>query len=124
VVQLEAILRGHRRSTSSRIQDACQGIVAVRGRERSGRSWTGGGTVGGGKDATPGIYHPVGDLAHAQSCDMAELFLLLFAWVGVIRMAVEPCLEVVSSLFGKLSSFALGTVGEGRARNGRWGTGW
>ena len=67
------------------------------------------------------INHPVGDLAHAESCDVAELFLLLFAWVGVIGMAVEPCLQVVSGLFGELSSFALGTVDEGGARDGLWG---
>jgi len=75
------------------------------------------------KDGTD-VDHPVGDLAHAESCDMAELFLLFFAWVGVIGMAVEPCLEVVSSLLGKLSSFALGTVSEGGTRNGRRGAGW
>jgi hypothetical protein len=53
---------------------------------------------------------------------MAELLLLLLTRIWVIRVTVEPSLEVVGGLFGKLSSFTLRTINEGGARDGLWGT--
>ena len=58
------------------------------------------------------IDHPVGDLAHAEACRMAKLLLLLLTWVRMIRVTVQPGLEVVGSLFGEFASFTLRTIDE------------
>ena len=44
------------------------------------------------------IDHPVRDLAHAKTRGMTQLFLLLLAGVGVVRVSVQPRLEEVSGL--------------------------
>lgn len=44
---------------------------------------------------------------------MAELFLLLLTGVRVVRVAVEPGLEIVGGLLGELATLALGAIDEG-----------
>ena len=60
------------------------------------------------------VDHPIGDLTHAQTSGMAQLLLLLLAGVWVVRVAVEPCLEVVRRLLGELSALFGGAIDEGR----------
>lgn len=64
----------------------------------------------GSKNPTTSIDHPVGHLAHAQTSGEAELLLLLLAWVRMIRVPMQPGLEVVGGLLGELPALALGTI--------------
>ncbi len=66
------------------------------------------------------VDHPVGDLAHAEARGVAELLLLLFTGIRVVRVTVKPGLEVVSGLLGELATLAGGTVGEGRGGHRVW----
>ena len=56
------------------------------------------------------INHPVGYLTHTQACCMTQLLLLVLAWIRVVRVTMQPGLEVVSRLLGKFSPFALRAI--------------
>jgi hypothetical protein len=70
------------------------------------------------------VDHPVGNLAHAQTCSVAKLLFLLFAGIRVIGMSVQPRLEKVGCFLGQLTPLPLGTIDETRGRHGRSRTGW
>jgi len=44
---------------------------------------------------------------------MAELLLFLFAWIRVVRVAMEPRLEIIGGFLGKLTALTLGAIDEG-----------
>ena len=63
------------------------------------------------------IDHPIGNLTHAQTSGMAQLFFLFFAGVWMVRMAMQPSLEIVRCLLGELSAFFGRAIHEGRGRD-------
>jgi hypothetical protein len=44
---------------------------------------------------------------------MAELLLFLFAGVRVVRVTVEPCLEIIGGFLGEFTPLTLGAVDKG-----------
>lgn len=63
------------------------------------------------------VDHPIRNLAHAQTSGMAELLFLLLAGVWMIRVAMEPGLEIVGGLLWQFAAFFGGTVDECRGWN-------
>lgn len=59
------------------------------------------------------INHPIGHLAHAEASRMAELLLFLFAGVRVVRVTVEPGLEIIGGFLGEFTPLTLGAVDKG-----------
>jgi len=73
--------------------------------------------VSGCEDATSCVYHPVGDLAHAEAGRMTELFLLFLTWIRMVRVTMEPGLEVIGGFLWEFASLALWTINEGGGRH-------
>ena len=66
------------------------------------------------------IDHPVGHLAHAESCGLAQLLFLVLARVRVIRVAMEPILEIVCHWFWQFSSFPFWPLCHSSSGGGKW----
>ena len=75
--------------------------------------------MSGGEETTTSVDHPIGELAHAETGGVAEMLFLFLVGVWVIRVTVEPRLEVVGRLLGELATLARGAVDEGRGGHGR-----
>jgi len=100
MVELQRVSGGHGRPPTDGIEKARQRCTPRRGREGSGRRWPRRRSVSWGEDATSCVDHPVGNLAHAEASRVTELLLLLLTWVRMVGVTMEPCLEVIGSLFG------------------------
>ena len=67
------------------------------------------------------IDHPVGHLAHAEPCGLTQLLFLVLAGVRVIRVAMEPILEIVCHWFWQFSSFPFRPLCHSGSGGGKWG---
>jgi len=69
------------------------------------------------------VDHPVGHLAHAEPGGLTQLLFLVLAGVRVIRVAMEPILEIVCHRFWKFSSFPFRPLCHCGSGGGKWGDG-
>ena len=69
------------------------------------------------------IDHPVGHLAHAEPGGLTQLLFLVLAGVRVIRVAMEPFLQIVCRWFWQFSSFPSRSLCHSGSGGGKWGDG-
>jgi hypothetical protein len=69
------------------------------------------------------VDHPVGHLAHTEPGRLTQLFFLVLAGVWVVRMAVEPILEIVCHRFWQFPSLPFRPLGHGGSGGGKRGDG-
>jgi len=65
------------------------------------------------------IDHPVGHLAHTESGRLTQLLFLVLAGVWMVRMAMEPILEIVCHWFWQFAAFPFRSLGHGGSRGGK-----
>ena len=69
------------------------------------------------------IDHPVRHLTHAEPGSLTQLLFLVLARVWVIRMAMEPILEIVCHWFWQFASFPFWSLCHGGSGGGKGGDG-
>jgi hypothetical protein len=122
VVELQGVGGWHRGPSADGVKETRQRGAPAGRRKRGGGRRSRGGAVCGGEDATSSVDHPIGHLAHAKARSMTQLFFLLLTGIRMIRVTMEPGLEVIGGLLGELAALTGGTIDEGRGRHIVWRT--
>jgi len=69
------------------------------------------------------IDHPVGYLTHAEPGRLTQLLFLVLTGVWVIRMTVQPILEIVCHRFRQLAPLPFRALSHGGGGGGKRGDG-
>jgi len=69
------------------------------------------------------VDHPVGHLAHAEPGRLTQLLLLVLAGVWMVRVAMEPILEIIGHRLGEFSPFPFRPLGHGGSGGRKGGNG-
>ena len=63
------------------------------------------------------VYHPVGYLAHTKPGGLTQLFFLILTGVWMVRMTMQPILEIVCHGLWKFPSLSFWPFGHGSSRS-------